>query len=67
MEDQKKVTAQQGLEAAIKYGCWFKEVSAVTGQSIDLVFQVIVSRIRESNKRDIKKKTYKVLYFKQFF
>eukprot|EP01119_Soliformovum_irregulare_P015780 TRINITY_DN4499_c0_g1_i2.p1 TRINITY_DN4499_c0_g1~~TRINITY_DN4499_c0_g1_i2.p1 ORF type:complete len:734 (-),score=179.05 TRINITY_DN4499_c0_g1_i2:52-2253(-) len=47
-EEHREVTQKEGLSVAYKYKCPFVEVSAKTGENVDMIFQEIVREVRKA-------------------
>ena len=52
LEEERKVTKEEGEEKAKSFGCAFLETSALSGDNIEMAFELMVSSVFEKYKKD---------------
>ena len=52
LEEERKVTKEEGEEKAKSFGCAFLETSALSGDNIEMAFELMVSSVFEKHKKD---------------
>ena len=52
LEEERQVTKEEGEEKAKSFGCAFLETSALSGDNIEMAFELMVSSVFEKYKKD---------------